>query len=198
MVSVADPLFVLIVEMRALNLMWGLRRQADALAVNRAARAISVEPADADELTLWEATLLTYSGHPADALAVLEPFGTLDRPCAGALYAIAEVLACARRRARNRGPRGRWAAFAEHVQMPLQMAIAAAGIHVINEIYALIECGRPRDAVALATAAIESLPPNVPPAGSTWLTHLLGRALLLLGHAATRAALARRSRRALQ
>ena len=38
-VSADDPLFVLIVEIRALNLMWGLHRHEDALAVNRAAQA---------------------------------------------------------------------------------------------------------------------------------------------------------------
>jgi hypothetical protein len=61
------------------------------------------------------------------------------------------------------------------------MAIADAGLHVINEIYALIDAGAPGDAFVLGQAAYQVVPSNAPPAWPMWLTFLLGRAALLRG-----------------
>jgi DNA-binding CsgD family transcriptional regulator len=184
-VSPEDALFKLVAEMRALNLMWGLHRHQDALVVNRAAQARCADPIEAAELALWEATLLAYSGRPVDALAVLDAQGDPANARARVMRAVAEVATLiAMGRPETAADLAR-AAFAEHSQMPPQMAAADAGLHVIMQIYALIESGAMRDAFALAHAAYDSLPPNAPPGGPMWLTHLLGRSSLLMGDVVT-------------
>ncbi|MET1003215.1 MAG: LuxR C-terminal-related transcriptional regulator, partial [Acidimicrobiia bacterium] len=183
--AIGDPLRTFIAEMRSLNLMWGLHRHADALTVNRTAQSEAEDPAAAVELALWEATLLTYSGQPRAALAVLEAVGEITAPRARALHAIAEVSALAATgRAETAAATAR-VAYAEHAQLGPQIAIADAGLHVINEIYALCEAGALRGAHELASAMYRALPPNTPPAGFMWATHLLGRSALLLGEVAT-------------
>ena len=61
------------------------------------------------------------------------------------------------------------------------------GIHVINQIYALIDAGRPRDAVALATAAYQSLAAGERATGRRDVADAPSRVAhaLLLGEAAT-------------
>ena len=59
---------VQLTEIRSRNLMWGLLRFDDALAVNRVSRTQLEDPADVEELDLNEALLLVYSGRPLDAL----------------------------------------------------------------------------------------------------------------------------------
>ena len=151
-----DALYTFVAEMRALNLMWGLRRHDDALAVNRAAQVHGTDPTASQELTLWEATLLTYSGRPIDALAVLESVDEADTPRARALRAVAEVSALAATGRPETAAAQARVAFAEHVQMPVQVAIANAGIHVINEIHALIEAGALRHAHSYAAGGVRS------------------------------------------
>jgi hypothetical protein len=72
-VAADDPFFALIAEIRALNLMWGLYRHEDALAVNRAARRRR-DP-DAPPSSPCGKRRLTYSGRPVDAMAVLAAVG---------------------------------------------------------------------------------------------------------------------------
>ena len=64
---------VQLAEIRSRNLMWGLLRFDDALAVNRVSRTQLEDPADVEELDLNEALLLVYSGRPLDALARWHP-----------------------------------------------------------------------------------------------------------------------------
>ena len=59
---------VQLVAMRVRNLMWGLHRAEEALAVNRAARERMADAATADELITDEALTLLYSNRPAEAL----------------------------------------------------------------------------------------------------------------------------------
>jgi DNA-binding CsgD family transcriptional regulator len=184
-VAEEHPLFVLIVEMRALNLMWGLHRHADALQVNRAAQAGAIDPSGAEELALWEATLLAYSGQPLGALAILASSGEVQRPRARALHAVAEVPALIATGKPVTAAALARSAYAEHVQLREPMAIADAGLQIIHQIYALTECGELREAFALASAAYDAMPENAPPAGVMWITHQLGRVSLQLGHAAT-------------
>ena len=79
---------VQLTEIRSRNLMWGLLRFDDALAVNRAGRTQVEDPADVEELDLNEALLLVYSGRPLDALGALgthhlpDPAASPGPPCA--------------------------------------------------------------------------------------------------------------------
>ena len=79
-VTDADPLLVHITEIRSRNLVWGLFRGDEALAVNRSARDRLGDGPGVEELTLNEASLLSYCGRPLDALALLESMPhTADR-----------------------------------------------------------------------------------------------------------------------
>jgi hypothetical protein len=57
---------------RAKNAQWGLCQPEAALAINAAARTVITSPPLADQLVADEASVLTFSGHPDQALAVLE------------------------------------------------------------------------------------------------------------------------------
>src|SRR3954447_21596306 len=88
-----DELLVHIVEIRSRNLMWGMWRADEALAVNRAALDRVSESSAIEELTLNEAMLLVYSGRPLDALEVLAPITEPSSARTKALRSIAEVPA---------------------------------------------------------------------------------------------------------
>jgi DNA-binding CsgD family transcriptional regulator len=180
-----DDLLVPITELRSRNLMWGLRRHEEALEVNRAASARLGARPGAQELELNEAMLLTYSGRPVDALAVLEPLGDLADPRARALRALAEVpaLAAVGRCETAAAYAGR--AFAEQMALPDQIAIPDPGVHIFTQAYALAESGRLAEATALAGAAYEAVPATAPPDALMWLSHQLGRCALLSGRLET-------------
>ena len=63
---------VRLVAIRVRNLMWGLDRADEALAVNRATCADISDDEGRAELVADEAMVLAFGGHPADALAVLD------------------------------------------------------------------------------------------------------------------------------
>ena len=87
--------------------------------------------------------LLTYSGRPLDALAVL---GHASRRRPGREPARCGRSPRCRRWSRPGGARPRSTAagraFAEHAELPDQIAIPGPGVHIITRIYALAECGR--------------------------------------------------------
>jgi AAA ATPase domain len=60
---------------RAKNAQWGLCQPETALAIDAAARALLPSGPRAEELVADEASVLTFSGHPGEALAVLERIG---------------------------------------------------------------------------------------------------------------------------
>ena len=64
---------------RAKNAQWGLCQPEEALAINAAARAVITSSPLAEELVADEASVLTFSGHPGRALAVLDRIGGGDR-----------------------------------------------------------------------------------------------------------------------
>ena len=109
---------------------------------------------------MHEAMLLTYSGRPLDALAVLDPIpepadlrrralralGRASRHC----IAMGKAHTAAERRPAGPMPNRR--------ELVDQIAIPGPGIHVITEIHALADEGRLVDATALAAAAYEATP----------------------------------------
>jgi ATP/maltotriose-dependent transcriptional regulator MalT len=180
-----DELLVQITEIRTRNLMWGLLRHGEALDVNRRARErLGSRPA-ADELTLNEAMLLTYSGRPRDALAVLDGVGELADRRGRALRSLAEVPALIGAGRCDTAFDAATRAFAEQMQLPNQVAIPGPDIQVINQMWALAESGRLAEAGALAAAAYEATPTNAPPEALMWLAHQQGRCALLLGRLET-------------
>ena len=180
-----DELLVHIIEIRSRNLMWGLQRYDEALSVNNEAKDRLEDPAGAEELTLNEAMLLTYSGRPRDALALLEPVAELAGPRARALRALAEVPALVAIGRCEAAVEEASRAFVELIELPDQIAISGPGIHIIMQIYALTECGRFAEARALAAAAYEATPATAPPDGLMWLSHQQGRCALLSGKVET-------------
>jgi DNA-binding CsgD family transcriptional regulator len=58
-------------------------------------------------------------------------------------------------------------------------------VHVINQIYALSECGRLEEASKIAAYAYDATPANAPPDGLMWLSHQQGRCALLMGRLET-------------
>src|SRR6266516_282337 len=64
---------------RAKNAQWGLCQPEAALAINAAARAVITSSPLADELVADEASVLTFSGYPGQALAVLKLITGGDR-----------------------------------------------------------------------------------------------------------------------
>jgi DNA-binding CsgD family transcriptional regulator len=76
-------------------------------------------------------------------------------------------------------------AFSEQIELPDPVALPGPGVHVINQIYALTECGRLEEASALAAFAYEATPANAPPDGLMWLSHQRGRSALVMGRLET-------------
>ena len=184
-VTDADPRLVHITEIRSRNLVWGLLRGDEALAVNRRARDRLGDGPGVEELTLNEASLLSYCGRPLEALALLEPMPpTADRR-ARALRAMAEVPALVATGRCATGAATAVSAYAEHLECPDQIALPGPDVHIGNQIHALTECGRLNDAAALATAAYEATPSTAPPDTLVWLSHQLGRCALLSGEVET-------------
>ena len=180
-----DDLLAQIVELRARNLMWGLRRYEDALAVNRATAERLTDPTAVDELRINEAMLLTYSGRPRAALETLDRLGPPATRRARALHALAELPALVATGLGATGATRAGRAFAEHSALPGHIAITAPGVHLITRAYGLTECGQLAEAIALSTAVYESIAPTDPPAGAMWFGHQLGRSALLAGRPLT-------------
>ncbi|MBV9952382.1 MAG: AAA family ATPase, partial [Acidimicrobiia bacterium] len=88
-----DELFVPLVEMRSRNLMWGLFRHEDAIAVNDDARSRLDDGPGAVRLDLNKAMLLTYTDRPVEGLALLAQVGEVEPPAARALRSVSEVTA---------------------------------------------------------------------------------------------------------
>jgi DNA-binding CsgD family transcriptional regulator len=180
-----DPLLAPLVEILARNLMWGLRRDDDALAANGRARHRSCTPAALEELALNEALLLTYSGRPADALALIAEQGPPSNDRATALRAIVEVPALIATGRAETAAAEAVSRFEVAAALPEQIAIPDPAVLVIHRIYALAEAGRIAHATKLAQAAYDATPANAPPDGLMWLSHQLGRCSLLAGKPAT-------------
>jgi DNA-binding CsgD family transcriptional regulator len=138
-----------------------------------------------DELTLNEALLLTYSGRPVDALDVLEPVRTSTTPRGRALVALAEVPALVGVGRCESAADLAARAFAEHSQLPDQIAIPGPGVHLLTRSYALTECGRLAEAAELAAIAYDATPASAPPDALMWLAHQRGRIALVSGRIET-------------
>jgi DNA-binding CsgD family transcriptional regulator len=150
-----DRTRALVAAKRAINLLWGLRRDADADAVlDDAADRLPAGPAR-DEVTCERAVLAVLRGHAARAIELAEPLRDADDPRVAVRAALAlgpalrlagrpnDVLAVA-----DRG----WMLqndLADH------RGFGSAGTHVITRLSAMTELGDFTGAEALARAAVE-------------------------------------------
>jgi DNA-binding CsgD family transcriptional regulator len=185
-----DPLVVYLTEMRTRNLMWGLLDVDAALLVNGQARSrLGDRGAAQIELTLNEALLLAYGGRPRgalDALDAVDTGGELSAPRLRAMRAIAQAPALIGVGRPDTAIEVARRAYAEHSQLPDQIAIPGDGVHILMQMYGLVESGQFQAATALGTAAYDIATSSGAPAdGVAWLAHQLGRAALHMGRPQT-------------
>ena len=143
-------LAVRLVALRVRNLMWGLQRPADALAVNRQAREQQADPALLDELITDEALTLLHSNHPDEALLALSTMSPQPAPRALILRSIAEIpsLTAIGRCETALGLVDE--AYVAHTRLDDPSVIAHPGIHIVYKLEALLEAGRLVEAEELA------------------------------------------------
>ena len=169
---------------RAKNAQWGLCQPEKALAINAAARAVVTSAQLKEELVADEASVLTFSGHPNRALAVLGQITGTDqrtrvvRAIAGAIALAtagqtAEAAALAR------------AGHADHLALGDEPAIAHPAMHVVNEVFALTEAGRLAEAEQLARAGAEIVASQRVAIAQIWFAVNLGRVAILQGRVVT-------------
>ena len=168
---------------RAKNLQWGLCQPEAALAINAAAAAAITSPPLAEELVADEASVLTFSGHPRRALAVLERItGGDHRTRVVRAIAAAPALAMTGRTAE--AVRVAEAGYADHVALGDELAIAHPAMHIVNQVFALTEA-RLAEAEQLARAGTEIVASQRVPIAQIFFAVNLGRVATLQGRVAT-------------
>jgi DNA-binding CsgD family transcriptional regulator len=169
---------------RAKNAQWGLCQPEAALAINAAARAVITSPPLAEQLVADEASVLTFSGHPDRALAVLERIeGASRRTRVVRAIAAAPALALTGRTAE--ALKVAEAGYADHLALGDELAIAHPAMHLVNQVFALAEAGRLADAAQLAQAGTEIVASHRVPIAQLFAAASLGRVATLQGRLAT-------------
>jgi DNA-binding CsgD family transcriptional regulator len=169
---------------RAKNAQWGLCQPEAALAINAAAAAVITSSPLAEELVADEASVLTFSGHPGRALAVLERIVGGDRR-ARVVRAIAGAPALAMAGRTAEAVSAAEAGYADHVALGDELAIAHPAMHIVNQVFALTEAGRLAEAEQLARAGTEIVASQRVPIAQIFFAVNLGRVATLQGRVAT-------------
>jgi DNA-binding CsgD family transcriptional regulator len=172
---------VKLVALRVRNLMWGLQRPEQALAINREARQRISDRALLDELVTDEALTLHHSNRPDDALAALSAMSADPTPRATVLRSIVEIPALTAIGRCDTALGMVDAAYRAHRRLDDASVIAHPGIHLVYRLQALLDAGRLGEAVELAERGYEQASRGGPPLGRTWFAIGLGRAALLAG-----------------
>src|SRR5262249_47382021 len=144
---------------RAKNAQWGLCQPEMALAINASARAVAASGPPVEELVADEASVLTFSGHPGRALAVLEHMEGRDRRTQ-VVRAIAAAPALALTGRTAQAVRVAEAGYADHLALGDELAIAHPAMHLVNQVFALTEAGRLGEAEQLARVGVEIVTAN--------------------------------------
>ena len=169
---------------RAKNAQWGLCQPQAALAINTAARAVVTSPALVAELVADEASVLTFSGHPNRALAVLEHMaGTSRRTQVVRAIAAAPALAMTGQTAD--AVKTAEEGYTDHVALGDELAIAHPAMHLVNQVFALAEAGRLAEAEQLARAGAEIVAADRVPIAQIFFAVNLGRVATLQGRPGT-------------
>jgi DNA-binding CsgD family transcriptional regulator/tetratricopeptide (TPR) repeat protein len=180
----SEPVALRLAVTRAKNAQWGLCQPKAALAINAAARAVITSPPLAEELVADEASVLTFSGHPDQALAVLERITGGDRRTR-VVRAIAGSPALALVGRTAEAIRAAETGFADHVALGDELAIAHPAMHVVNQVFALTEAGRLAEAEHLVRAGADTVASHRVPIAQIFFAANLGRVAILQGRIAT-------------
>jgi DNA-binding CsgD family transcriptional regulator len=170
--------------MRAKNAQWGLCQPEAALAINTDARALVTAPPLVEELVADEASILTFSGRPDRALAVLEGLAGSDRRTR-VIRAIAGAPALAATGRTAEAVRVAEDGFADHTALGDELAIAHPAMHIVNQAFALTEAGRLAEAEQLARAGADIVASYRVPIAQIFFAANLGRVATLQGRMAT-------------
>ena len=169
---------------RAKNAHWGLCQPGKALAINAAAEAVVTSAPLAEELVANEAAVLTFSGRPDRALALIEPITGSDQRTR-VLRAIAGAVALAMAGRTAEAVALAEASYTDHVALGDELAIAHPATHIVNQVFALTEAGRLAEAEQLARAGSEIVAAHRVPIAQIWFAANLGRVATLQGRVAT-------------
>jgi len=131
-----------------------------------------------------EASVLTFSGQPGRALAVLERITGGDRRTR-VVRAIAGAPALAMTGRTAEAVRVAEAGYADHVALGDELAIAHPAMHIVNQVFALSEAGRLAEAEQLAQAGAEIAASDRVPIAQIFFAVNLGRVATLQGRVAT-------------
>ncbi len=179
-----EPVALRLAVTRAKNAYWGLCQAGMALAIISAARAVVTTGRLAEELTADEASVLVFSGHPAQALEVLERVTGRDRRTRVAqAIAAAPALAVTGRTAE--AVRTAQAGYAEHVALGDELGLAHPAMHLVNQVFGLAEAGRLAEAENLAQDGAEIVAAQRVPIAQIFFSASLGRVATLQGRVAT-------------
>ena len=180
----SEPVALRLAVTRAKNAQWGLCRPETALAINTAARAVVTSGPLAEELVADEASVLTFSGHPDRALAVLERMdGTGQRTRVVRAIAAAPALAVTGRTAE--AVQTARVGYADHLALGDELAIAHPAMHLVNQAFALTEAGRLDQARQMALQGAEIVAARRVPIAQIFFAANLGRVATLQGLLAT-------------
>jgi len=169
---------------RAKNAHWGLCQPGEALAINSAAKAVVSSAPLVEELVANEAAVLTFSGRPDIALAVLAGIPGSDQRTR-VVRAIAGAVALATAGRTAEAVALAQASYADHVALGDELAIAHPATHIVNQVFALTEAGRLAEAEQLARAGAEAVASHRVPIAQIWFAANLGRVATLQGRLAT-------------
>jgi DNA-binding CsgD family transcriptional regulator len=169
---------------RAKNAHWGLCQPEEALAINGAAKAVVRSAPLVEELVANEAAVLTFSGRPDIALAVLTGIPGSDQRTR-VVRAIAGAVALATTGRTAEAVALAQASYADHVALGDELAIAHPATHIVNQVFALTEAGRLAEAEQLARAGADAVATHRVPIAQIWFAANLGRVATLRGRLAT-------------
>ena len=168
---------------RAKNAHWGLCQPEEALAINGAAKAVVSSAPLVEELVAHEAAVLTFSGRPDIALAVLAGIPGSDKRTQ-VVRAIAGAVALATAGRTAEAVALAQASYADHVALGDELAIAHPATHIVNQVFALTEA-RLAEAEQLARTGAEVVASHRVPIAQIWFAANLGRVATLQGRLAT-------------
>jgi DNA-binding CsgD family transcriptional regulator len=170
--------------MRAKNAQWGLCQPEAALAINAGAQAAVTSPPLAEELIADEACILTFSGRPDQALAVLERIAGGDQRTR-VIRAIAAAPALAAAGRTSEAASAAEAGYADHVALGDELAIAHPAMHIVNQAFARAEAGQLAEAERLARSGAETVASHRVPIAQIFFAANLGRLAILQGQLTT-------------
>jgi DNA-binding NarL/FixJ family response regulator/tetratricopeptide (TPR) repeat protein len=170
---------------RARNLTWGLLRPDEALKLLRQLRADTVDSDVGDQLVAHEADVLVMSGHPAEALDLLDASLTGVDPRTRVLRALPESMALALVGRCDRAAEVSEQGYADHRALGDDRGIWHPTVHLAQRAYALTKSGRLTEALEVATDNLKRAIEAGWPLGRIWVNLNLGVVHLYAGRART-------------